>query len=56
MWEIQTTNRFDDLDKTLNDADCAGEKTGKEKRFYEEMIPVADREFSAHLEEFQRGK
>lgn len=29
---------------------CAGEKTGKEKRFYEEMIPVADREFSAHLE------
>ncbi|WP_349292903.1 MULTISPECIES: type II toxin-antitoxin system RelE/ParE family toxin [unclassified Marinobacter] len=35
---------------------CAGEKTGKEKRFYEEMIPVADREFSAHLEELQRGK
>lgn len=29
---------------------CAGEKTGKEKRFYEEMIPVADREFSAHLD------
>lgn len=22
----------------------------------EEMIPVADREFSAHLEELQRGK
>ncbi len=29
---------------------CAGEKTGNEKRFYEEMIPVADREFTAHLE------
>lgn len=29
---------------------CAGEKTGKEKRFYEEMIPVADREFSDHLD------
>ncbi|WP_113906896.1 type II toxin-antitoxin system RelE/ParE family toxin [Aliidiomarina celeris] len=29
---------------------CAGEKTGKEKRFYEEMIPVADKEFSAHLD------
>lgn len=29
---------------------CAGEKTGKDKRFYEEMIPVADREFAAHLE------
>ncbi|WP_037340512.1 type II toxin-antitoxin system RelE/ParE family toxin, partial [Saccharospirillum impatiens] len=29
---------------------CAGEKTGNEKRVYEEMIPVADREFTAHLE------
>lgn len=29
---------------------CAGEKTGKDIRFYEEMIPVADREFTAHLE------
>jgi len=35
---------------------CGGEKTGKEKRFYDEMIPVADDEFSAHLEELQRGK
>lgn len=32
---------------------CAGEKTGKEKRFYDEMIPVADREFSAHLEQLK---
>lgn len=29
---------------------CAGEKTGNEKRFYDEMVPVADREFTAHLE------
>lgn len=117
MWEIKTTNGFDEWYKVLNDADrenvlaailvlkgkgpmlsrpyadsvygsahsnmkelriqskgnliraffafdptrtgiilCAGEKTGKEKRFYDEMIPVADREFSAHLEELQRGK
>lgn len=28
---------------------CAGDKTGK-KRFYDEMIPVADREYAAHLE------
>lgn len=32
---------------------CAGEKTGKDKRFYTEMIPVADREFSAHLKRLQ---
>lgn len=34
---------------------CAGEKTGKDKRFYDEMIPVADREFTAHLEDLKRG-
>ena len=28
---------------------CAGDKTGDD-RFYEEMIPVADREYAAHLE------
>lgn len=28
---------------------CAGNKTGNEKRFYEVMIPIADREFTAHL-------
>ncbi|HBD7196770.1 TPA: type II toxin-antitoxin system RelE/ParE family toxin [Legionella pneumophila] len=28
---------------------CAGNKTGNDKRFYEEMIPIADREFAAHL-------
>lgn len=28
---------------------CAGNKTGNEKRFYETMIPIADREFSEHL-------
>lgn len=28
---------------------CAGEKTGKEKRFYEKMIAVADHELEKHL-------
>lgn len=28
---------------------CAGNKTGNDKRFYEEMIPIANREFTAHL-------
>ena len=35
---------------------CAGEKTGKEKRFYSKMIPLADEEFSRHLKELKRGK
>lgn len=29
---------------------CAGNKTGNDKRFYDEMILIADREFTAHLE------
>jgi hypothetical protein len=29
---------------------CAGNKTGNEKRFYDTMIPIADREFTKHLE------
>ena len=29
---------------------CAGNKAGNEKRFYDEMIPIANREFRAHLE------
>ena len=28
---------------------CAGNKTGNDKRFYDEMIPIADREFTKHL-------
>lgn len=32
----------------------AGNKTGNEKRFYEEMIPIADREYSLHLETLKR--
>jgi len=32
---------------------CAGRKAGKGKRFYVEMIPVADREFSAHLKKLR---
>ncbi len=34
---------------------CAGNKTGDEKRFYEAMIRIADREFTAHLEKLKRG-
>jgi len=33
---------------------CAGIKTGNEKRFYEEMISVADREFTLWLSECNR--
>ncbi|MBF0235924.1 MAG: type II toxin-antitoxin system RelE/ParE family toxin, partial [Desulfamplus sp.] len=33
---------------------CAGNKTGNEKRFYEVMIPIADREFTAHLEKLKK--
>jgi hypothetical protein len=35
---------------------CAGNKGGNDKRFYDEMIPIADREFTAHLERLKRGK
>lgn len=33
---------------------CAGNKAGDEKRFYDVMIPIADREFSAHLERLKQ--
>ena len=33
---------------------CAGNKTGNEKRFYDEMIPIADREFTAHLKKLKK--
>ncbi|MDW2052542.1 benzoate transporter [Escherichia coli] len=33
---------------------CAGNKTGDEKRFYEVMIPIADREFAAHLDKLKK--
>lgn len=33
---------------------CAGNKTGNEKRFYAEMIPIADREYSAHIETLKK--
>ncbi|MGV6851236.1 MAG: type II toxin-antitoxin system RelE/ParE family toxin [bacterium] len=33
---------------------CAGNKTGNEKRFYEAMIPIADREFTEHLERLDK--
>ena len=33
---------------------CAGNKTGNDKRFYDEMIPIADREFTRHLEKLKK--
>ena len=33
---------------------CGGNKTGKDKRFYNEMLPIADREFTAHLEKLKK--
>ncbi len=33
---------------------CAGNKTGNDKRFYDEMIPIADREFTAHLQRLKK--
>ncbi len=33
---------------------CAGNKVGNEKRFYDVMIPIADREFTAHLERLKK--
>ena len=33
---------------------CAGNKTGNDKRFYDEMIPIADHEFAAHLEKLNK--
>jgi hypothetical protein len=33
---------------------CAGNKTGDEKRFYEVMISIADREFTSHLKKLKK--
>ena len=33
---------------------CGGNKTGKDKRFYDEMISIADREFSQHLKNLDK--
>ncbi|WKW44091.1 type II toxin-antitoxin system RelE/ParE family toxin [Kosakonia cowanii] len=33
---------------------CAGNKAGYDKRFYEVMIPVADREFTLHLQKIDK--
>ncbi|WP_428437335.1 hypothetical protein [Photobacterium frigidiphilum] len=32
---------------------CAGNKVGNEKRFYKQMIPIADQEFAKHLAELE---
>ncbi|MCB1044843.1 MAG: type II toxin-antitoxin system RelE/ParE family toxin [Acidobacteria bacterium] len=32
---------------------CAGNKGSDEKRFYTTMIPIADREFTAHMEKLK---
>ncbi len=45
---IRTFFAFDPLRKAI--VLCAGDKDGmNEKRFYKEMITLADREFSQHL-------
>ena len=33
---------------------CAGNKTGNEKRFYDVMVPIADREFTEHLKNLKK--
>lgn len=33
---------------------CAGNKNSNDKRFYAEMIPIADREYSSHLDALKR--
>ncbi|MEJ6124012.1 type II toxin-antitoxin system RelE/ParE family toxin [Vibrio sp. 2-Bac 85] len=33
---------------------CAGNKVGNEKRFYKQMIPIADKEFSKHLADLEK--
>ena len=33
---------------------CAGNKVGNEKRFYKQMIPIADKEFSKHLTDLEK--
>ncbi|MEM7389322.1 MAG: type II toxin-antitoxin system RelE/ParE family toxin [Pseudomonadota bacterium] len=33
---------------------CAGNKNSNEKRFYEQMIPIADSEYSAHLDKLEK--
>lgn len=33
---------------------CAGNKGGNEKRFYKQMIPIADKEFSNHLANLEK--
>ena len=35
---------------------CAGNKTSDVKRFYDVMIPIADREFTLHLKQLQQSK
>lgn len=35
---------------------CAGNKAGNDKRFYDEMISLADREFTAHLRRLTQSK
>lgn len=32
---------------------CAGNKGGNEKRFYKQMLPIADTEFTIHLKSLE---
>jgi len=33
---------------------CAGNKSGKEKRFYKHMIKLADKEYGSHLDNLEK--
>jgi hypothetical protein len=33
---------------------CAGNKGGNEKRFYKQMLPIADNEFTSHLASLEK--
>ncbi len=33
---------------------CAGDKTGNEKRFYKEMLPIAEAEYVKHLAKLEK--
>ncbi|GKV82366.1 hypothetical protein PEC106664_31400 [Pectobacterium carotovorum subsp. carotovorum] len=47
MWRIETTDVFDGW---LS----AGNKSGNEKRFYDEMLPFAERELTNYLKKSEK--
>lgn len=61
MWEVEFTDEFEQWWNSLDDPRrCAilligGDKTGDD-RFYERMIPLADRLYGEHLEQLRKEK